>query len=128
MSKIDNLTYSFRTDGWIYIYEDGKEIAHVETYSKNKSLYSYLGEIFFEWSHKLCLNGNTFYMNPDEQAIVKISSDVNEGYNGHLYGWNTDIVTIFWDGDVRNSYDNEVIKEVKKVIELLNKQGEKNKQ
>lgn len=113
----NNYKYSIDNRGWIYIYDDGKEIARVETHSKNKSLYSYLGEIFFEWSHKLCFNGSTFYMNPDEQAIVKISSDVNEGYNGHLYGWNTDIVTIFWDGDVRNSHDNEVIKKIK---ELLN--------
>lgn len=53
----------------------------------------------------------------DEQTIVKITSDVNQGYAGHLYGWNGDTVMRYWDGDVRNSHDNEVIKKIK---ELLN--------
>lgn len=112
-----NYKYSIDNHGWIYIYDDGKEIAHVETYSENQSLYSYEGEKFFEWSHKLCLNGSAFYMNPDEQTIVRISSDVNQWNAGHLCGWNGDTIMRFWDGDVRNSHDNEVIKKIK---ELLN--------
>ena len=30
MSKPNNFTYSFGTDGWIYVYDEGEEIAHVE--------------------------------------------------------------------------------------------------
>lgn len=120
MSKPTDLTYSFRTDGWIYIYDEGKEIGHVVIYSEKQSLYNYRGCAFFKWTHVLYLNGSAYYMCSNEQMIVKISSDVNQEYDGHMHGWNSNTITVFWDGDVRNYYDNEVIKEVKKIIELLN--------
>lgn len=123
MSKPTNLTYSFSTNGWIDIYDEGKEIGQVEISSEEQSLYSYRGWKFFKWLYALYLNEKVYYMHFNEQMIVKISSDVNQEYDGHMHGWNSNTITVFWDGDVRNSYDNGVIKEVRKVIKLLNKKS-----